>query len=133
MVYLANRLCEGWGIFEIDRDVVISACILHDIAKVPGTKVMHLYGMNVTSEDFTNHPLNAEKYFAKNCELNKEPEEVTVNLIKKCVAYHMGRWTPESINKPIVDYSLVELAVYTCDFMATTKSLDTPVDNDKVL
>ena len=130
VVYLANRLCEGWGIFDYERDIVISACILHDIAKVPGTKVMHLYGMNVTSEDFYNHPLNATNYFAKNCELNAEPNETTINIIQKCVAYHMGRWTPESIKKPIVNYSLMELVVYTCDYMATTKELITPVDKE---
>ena len=125
VVYLANRLCEGWGIFDNERDIVISACILHDIAKVPGTKVMHLYGMNVTDEDFYLHPINAKKYFAKN-----PPLVTTITIIQKCVAYHMGRWTPDCIKKPIADYSLMELAVYTCDFMATTKELITPVDND---
>lgn len=123
VVYLANRLCEGWGITSVDRDIVISACILHDIAKVPSTKFMHLYGMNVTDEDFTNHPLNAYKYFVWN-------DNSYIYRIKKAIELHMGLWTPDKIKKPLYEYSLIELAVYTCDFMATTKTLITPVDND---
>jgi len=121
VVYFANRLCEGWGIFKLDRDVTISACILHDIAKV---------GRNSGSyEDYVNHPLNAMKYYALDCELNKEPLNITIRRIDEAVRNHMGRWTPDTIKKEIVDYSLIELLVYTCDYLAATKTLGTPEDN----
>ena len=121
VVYLANRLCEGWGLFELDRDVVIAACILHDIAKT--SRITGSY------QDFVNHPLNAHKYYALGCELNKEPSNTTIRLIDEAVRNHMGRWTPDCIKKDIVDYSLVELVVYTSDYLAATKTLATPEDS----
>ena len=121
VVYLANRLCEGWAIFGLDRDIAISACILHDIAKV--SRATGSY------QDYVNHPLNAQKYYALDCALNKEPLNTTIRLIDEAVRNHMGRWTPDSIKKDIVDYSLVELVVYTSDYLAATKTLATPEDS----
>ena len=131
-VYIANRLCTGWGIVGIDRDIVLSATILHDIAKVANPKENPQF----TYADYENHPINAEKYFIDipKSDIMKEkynieaykPEYVT---IRDCIRYHMGLWTPASIKKPIKDYSLLELIVYTADYIATTKDLVTPVDN----
>lgn len=129
-VYIANHLCEGWGIFEYERDIVLSATILHDIAKTPNPHVAHLYGMITTDEDFINHPLNAEKYFDESSDLYKEPDMNTIRLINECVKYHMGRWTPDSIKKDMSEYSLVELAVYTSDYLSSRKDLTTPKDNE---
>ncbi|MCK9543590.1 MAG: HD domain-containing protein [Novosphingobium sp.] len=114
VVYLANRLCEGWGLFGIERDIVLSACILHDIAKT-------------ADKDFIYHAINAEKYYADH---NKN--DIIYCKIDESICHHMGRWTIDDIKKPIVDYSLIELAVYTCDYMATTKTLVTPVDNEEI-
>ena len=55
--YIANRLCEGWGIFNLERDIVLSAILLHDIAKTPHNDPKYTYA------DFENHPINASKYF----------------------------------------------------------------------
>jgi len=129
-VYIANHICEGWGIFDLDRDIVISSTILHDIAKTPNPNVAHLYGMKSTSQDFVNHPLNAEKYFDETSKLYKEDDMVTIRLINNCIKYHMGRWTPESIKKDISEYSLCELAVYTSDYLSSRKDLSTPKDNE---
>jgi len=123
-VYIANRLCEGWGIFNLDRDIVISAIILHDIAKVGNPAVT-----KSTYEDYENHPINAEKYFFA------EKETIALGIdtlakIRDCIRYHMGRWTPQSIRKEIKDYILLELIVYTADYIATTKDLITPRDGE---
>jgi len=123
-VYIANRLCEGWGIFKLDRDIVLSATILHDIAKTPSHDPKYTYA------DFENHPINARKYFDNTTELNKEPNKTTIELINNCIKYHMGRWTPASIKKDITNYSLSELCVYTSDYIATTKDLITPEDKE---
>jgi len=126
VVYLANHLCEGWGLFDIDRDIVLSACILHDIAKTPSAKYAQKYGMKTTNEDYENHPLNAYKYYSKNSIVDQE--QSTKAIIDECICYHMGRWTPEKVKKEITDYSLVELAVYTADYLASRKDLITPKD-----
>jgi len=116
VVWLATKTCLGWGICAHERDVVLSACLLHDIAKAPS------YGGSF--HDYENHPINARKLFAE--EKSKFVEEIDL-----CVRYHMGKWTPRSIAKPMEDFSLLELAVYTSDFLATQKDLATPRDGGK--
>jgi len=114
-VFIANRLCEGWAIFDIERDIVLSATILHDIAKT---------GKGQGSfDDYNNHPINANKYFTL-----LEDENIK-GSIRECVKHHMGRWTPDSVKKEIKKYSLMELLVYTADYIAATKTLTTPKDN----
>ncbi len=136
-VYIANRLCSGWGIIDIEKDIVIAATILHDIAKVPSTKVMHSYRMKVTEEDFVNHPIYAAKYFAsKKILISPDEKKFQDNTfaeerylkIKSCIDNHMGLWSPEIIKKPLDTYRLIELLVYTADYIATTKDLITPED-----
>jgi 23S rRNA maturation-related 3'-5' exoribonuclease YhaM len=124
-VYFANRLCDGWGIKGIDHDIVISAVILHDIAKVPSPKE----DPKITYADYENHPINAEKYFAMTPQhVIDLPEEIyhsepkrEYQLIRDCIRHHMGLWTPASIKKSLADYTQLELLVYTADYMAATK------------
>jgi len=122
--YIVNRLCDGYGIKDIDRDIVLSAIILHDIAKVPSPKE----NPQITYADYENHPINAEKYWFG----EKETIELGIDNLAKitnCIRYHMGLWTPQFIKKGIKDYTLLELIVYTADYIATTKDLITPKDN----
>jgi len=122
-VFFANRLCGMFGFDQHNIDIVISATILHDIAKV---------GRGFGSmDDYTNHPLNAEKYFAKDCELNKEPNQTTTSIINNCIRLHMSRWSPEEVLIPLEDYSLVELCVTLADYLATTKEVQTSEDNKR--
>ena len=126
-VYIANRLCNGWGIQGLDKDMVLSATILHDIAKV---------GRGMGSfDDYENHPLNAEKYFygvehkENILDVTKSGLDCqTISIINDCIRNHMGLWTPENAKKPLKDYTLLELLVYTSDYLATTKDLVTPKD-----
>jgi hypothetical protein len=110
-VWIANNICAAWGIFAQERDVVLAACILHDIGKAEDT-----YPQN--GED---HPLHAEKYFIVR-------EREWLPAIENCVRHHMGRWTPRRIAKPICKYSHLELAVYTADYLSSRKELSTPRD-----
>lgn len=121
-VYIANRLCTGYGVSGLERDIVLSAMILHDIAKTPNNDPKYTFA------DFENHPINAEKYWFG----TRETIALGIDILAKitnCIKYHMGLWTPASIKKPIKDYTLLELIVYTSDYMASTKDLITPVDN----
>ena len=116
-IYIVNRLCDGWGIANLDKDIVLAATILHDIAKTPHNDPKYTYA------DFENHPINASKYFGT----ISLDSNIILN-ITTCIANHMGLWTPASIKKSIKDYSLLELIVYTADYIATTKDLITPKD-----
>ena len=120
VVYIANRLCEGYGIKGVDRDIVLTSCILHDIAKTPSNDPRFTYA------DYENHPINALKYL-------KKGNDETTTKIENCIRHHMGLWTPISIRKPIKDYSLLELIVYTSDYMAATKDLITPEDQERII
>lgn len=113
-VYLAKNICLAWKIFNQDRDIVLASSILHDTAKpAPGQ----------TYELHMNHPINAIKYFA-------EGEDYFIDGIKNCVQWHMGRFSPRSIVKPMKDYTLSELAIYTADYLSSLKDLVTPRDMD---
>lgn len=125
-VYLANHMCEGWGLFGADRDIVIAATILHDIAKVPNPKE----NSSFTFADYEGHPLNAEKYYDKTNTSDDVDMEYNFMQIDSCIKYHMGRWTPESIKKDIDQYTLHELIVYTADYLSSRKDLITPKDGE---
>ncbi|NQT22349.1 MAG: HD domain-containing protein [Candidatus Omnitrophica bacterium] len=115
-VYLANDICMAWGIFDLDRDIVISSIILHDIAKpAPG----QAYALHI------NHPTNARNYFA-----DIDKGMYFVKEVEKCVQWHMGRWSPPGIKKPMKDYTALELAVFTADYLSASKELVTPRDMD---
>lgn len=120
-IYIADRLCTGYGITGVDRDIVLAATVLHDIAKVPSPKE----DPTSTYEKYENHPLNAEKYFAPMDDMYGH-----LAYINRCIRNHMGLWTPVSARKPIKEYSLMELVVYTADYLSATKDLVTPKDND---
>jgi HD superfamily phosphohydrolase YqeK len=131
-VYLANRLCVGWGIEYEKRDIVLSAVILHDIAKVGNPAVA-----KTSYEDYENHPLNAEQFFASipQSEVMKKQYDIDADKpayyeINQCIRNHMGLWTPASAKKDIKDYSLLELIVYTADYLSSTKDLVTPKDGE---
>ncbi len=120
VVYMANRLCSGLGLTGDYRDIVIASAILHDIAK------MSSYS-NFT--DYENHPLNAEKFFAKT--LPMDGLDRKIEIIKECVKHHMGLWSPKATKKPLDKYNRLELVVYISDYFATTKEITTPVDVDQ--
>lgn len=124
VVYLADRLTFAWNIKEQNRDIVIAACILHDIAKTGKDSGAYI--------DYVNHPINAADIFKKTIGLlpKDETPEDSMFKISQCIKYHMGLWTPNSIKKPLNKYTALELATYTCDYMASTKDLVTPVDGE---
>lgn len=124
-VYIANRLCEGYGVKDINKDIVLSSIILHDIAKVPSPKE----DPKITYADYENHPINAEKYWFGTKEVIALGIDIS-SKIRDCIRYHMGLWTPQSIKKDLKDYTLLEFIVYTADYIATTKDLVTPKDGE---
>jgi len=115
VVWLADKICCAWGIEGLPRDIVLAACLLHDTAKAP---------IGSAPGAYAQHPLNVKKFFA---EWNEKEILMTIEL---CICHHMGRWTPAEIKKPIEKYSLIQLAVYTADYLASMKELVTPCDND---
>ncbi len=122
VIYFLDQICMAWGIFGDRRDIVIAAAIVHDIAKPE---------RNAPYEEHQNHALNAERYFPK----EKQGGEIGefIEEIRGCVHHHMGRWTVKKILKPITDYTQLELAMTTADYLASVKTAITPMDDYKLL
>jgi hypothetical protein len=129
-VFFANRLCSGQGVVGRNRDIVLSATILHDIAKTG-------QGSGAYS-DYVNHPINAIKYLYGVIVDGTTLKTTNAGLdlgsiveIYDCIRFHMTLWSPENIKKPIEHYTQLELIVGTADYLAATKEVITPEDGKR--
>jgi hypothetical protein len=110
---IAYTLSRGLDI-EYNRDLVLSACIIHDLVKK---------GWNGGQWTQKNHPLLAAELVEK---IQNETELLTdeeFNIIKNSVYYHYGPWTTKSRAKPMTEYTLEELCVYISDYVASKRFL----------
>lgn len=113
--YIGEQLCRANALSPEDADIVRAAIILHDIAKCESYKNYKM---------FEDHPINAKTYFPQAAVGDK------FTKIELCIKYHMGPWTPISIRKTMVDYSLLEWIVYTADYISSDKNITTPIDGE---
>ena len=113
--FFANMLMQAYK-FDAENpggDVVYSALLLHDIAKKSSYK-------NEPQFAYVNHPVEATNIIKAKRELVPEP---IFNCISNCVKFHMGPWTPKFAQKPMNQYTFLELMVYNCDFLSSRKEL----------
>lgn len=113
VVYFAVKLCDVYNLAPIDRDVVISACILHDIVK---------YGIGV-KQPFTtkNHDTEGAKYvqiLAKTAPPCKYVEEIC-----KGISAHMGRWKAGATVVFPKDLTEIEQIVHLADVISSCKEV----------
>jgi len=111
VVRIANLLCESYNLSLEEKDIVISACLIHDVCK--GVK-------NMDSNKFEYdpmHPYTVGK-FISNCQktdkqFSSESESSTLYLsedivqsILRLVRCHLGPWSPVPETYPItyLDY-----------------------------
>jgi len=102
---------------EDSRDVVLAACLVHDLRKYGATNTGH------TLRDHATHGAN----------LIDEVQEATQLLtaeqhksMRSCVGLHYGPWT-EDLNwkKPMKDYTPEELTVFLSDFVVSKRFIKT--------
>jgi len=115
VLWMAMNLIRGWKLEE-KADIIKASCILHDVDKTGK-------GYGGTYKDYENHPVTAGIRIAK-----KDLDLYEAAEIASCVKFHMGPWTPAKIRKPLTEYTLPELLVYTADYSAAIKELKTQVD-----
>lgn len=108
---MAFELVKGLSC-EHNRDLVLSACIIHDLRK---------YGKENSGHTVKDHPQQA-------AELIDEVQEATMlltkeqyNIVRNCVGYHYGPWSINPWKKSISDYTKEELAVYMSDFCVSKR------------
>lgn len=112
MVYSLSRALD----IEERRDLLVAAAIIHDLVK-RGWEEDHPW----TKPD---HPQLAAELVDR---VQRDTELLTTDeysTIRSCVFYHYGPFTIAQHKKPMVDFSLSELAVYLADYVASKKFLD---------
>ena len=108
---VAYDLCVGLGC-EKNRDLILSACIIHDLVKQGRTKTGHTV---------KNHPALAAELINQIQEATQLLNERDYNIVRNCVGYHYGRWSTSPWLKPIKEYTPEELCVYMSDYIASKK------------
>jgi len=108
---VAYELCVGFGC-QNNRDLILAACIIHDLVKQGRTKTGHTV---------KNHPALAAELVEQVQEATQLLDENNYNIIRNCVGYHYGLWSAAPWIKPIREYTPEELCVYTADYVASKK------------
>lgn len=83
VIYFAVKLCDVYSVVGIEKDCIISACILHDIVK---------YGEEKQSHTTKNHDYEGAM-FVKRLGDDFGLDQNILSTIAGCVAWHMGKWT----------------------------------------
>ncbi len=106
------------GYTDEEKDIVISALILHDIAK---------NGFNGSKYTITEHPLEAVKFINSKVEIKNIIPEKTLITILNCIASHMGIWDYDYKTKKVVlprPKTRLERLVHMADYIASRKCLE---------
>ena len=110
-VGIGHHLCTAYGLPQRDRDVVTAALILHDIWK----------------NDFQRHSSRAAAYVMETIGQNADKYgpigALALADIVRAIRRHMGLWTEVGFRVPISEYSLVELVVYTADYISSRSDI----------
>lgn len=111
VVRIANIMAESYGLSSDERDVVLAACLLHDLCKgIPSSDDDHFHYDPMhpyTVGKFVSHCQNDDKKFANESQSSTlfVSEEI-VQSILRLVRSHLGPWSPVPETYPItyLDY-----------------------------
>lgn len=110
-VHYAGELCDTFGVFGIDTDIVIAATILHDTLK---------YGIDFDPRYSPLHPFLPSVHYAgirNNCGLESSVGAKIFRAIERHMGnIHSGTWQPIGDIKPRSD---IELVVHLADYIAS--------------
>ena len=118
-VNIGQHLCVAYGLTRRDTDVVISALILHDIWK----------------NDFNRHSSRAANYILNHVSENFESYndgvfcDMAMDIVT-AIRLHMGLWAEPTHKKPIRLYNLMELIVYTADYLSSREDISLPYHDE---
>ena len=95
-----------------DKDIVIAAAILHDLAK----RGLEKRPSEHTLPDHATIMVDLMGLALKQC---PDFDKDVYSKICKAVAYHNGRWTYKGYRKPLDKYSVLEMCVHLADMAAS--------------
>lgn len=113
VVTVGYEMARGLGC-DANRDLIISACILHDLRK---------QGVEKSGHTVKWHPDLAAKLVEEVHRDTKIIQDKDYNIIRNCVGYHYGPWSIKPWSKPLDKYTPEELCVYLSDYIASKKSV----------
>ncbi len=105
------ELCRGLDC-EKSRDLILSACIIHDLLK---------QGRNRSGHTVKNHPDLAAQLVTEVYEATQMIDDRSYQIIRNCVGFHYGPWSIAPWKKPLVEYTQEELCVYMSDYIASKR------------
>lgn len=121
---VAAQLKRAFNLSKEDYDILISACILHDIGKSiinkkgkidrPGWKYYGVTGWSAKKQDIEMHPILGSLIVAR----NKFPNSRKVQDLIEC---HMGHWSSSVCRQP--SCRLEDLMVI-CDYIGSRDNIE---------
>lgn len=114
VVTVAYDLCRGLNC-EGNRDLIISACIIHDLRK---------QGLTKSGHTTKSHPDLAAKLVDEVQEATQMLDQYSYSTIRNCVGFHYGLWSIDPWKKSLDSYSAEELTVYASDYVASKRCVD---------
>jgi len=111
---LAYEMCRGLGC-EDNRDLILSASLIHDLLKQGKTKSGHTV---------KTHPALGADLVSEVHEATQIISEEEYSVIRNCVGYHYGPWSINPWKKSLEDYSMEELCVYMADYVASKRFIE---------
>lgn len=132
VVRAASIMCDSHSLTDDDRDIVLAACLLHDITK----------GIDVGLEKMQYDPMHPYTvgYFVKKCQEHDKNfatenqsstiylTEEAVQSILRLVRCHLGPWSPVPETIPI---TYLDIIVHLADNIAS--KIDYIVDGDSIV
>jgi hypothetical protein len=116
------EMARAFSLEGKDKDIVIGAAILHDMVK---------QGFKQTGHTVNNHAALASELIKKVFETTKSKiEEKDYQIIRGCVFFHNGIWTPKPDNIPITTFTAHQLCVHMADYSATKFHSTNVVDSN---
>lgn len=114
---MAYEMVKGLSCEE-SRDIVLAACLTHDLRKYGPTNTGH------TLKDHATHGANLIDEVQEATKLLTDDQH---NMLRDCVGCHYGPWTDEKSawKKPITEYTPEELTVYLSDFVVSKRFIRT--------
>ena len=111
---LAYELCRAYNCEE-NKDLILSACVLHDLVK---------QGWEKSGDTLKNHPeLAVNLVDSVYKDVPGVIDEKSFFIIRGCIGYHYGQWSTSPWKKPLHKYSPEEMVVYIADFTASRNFL----------
>lgn len=107
---------------ESNRDIVLSAGIIHDLRKQGTISSGH------TVKDHAAHGVNLIDEVQEATQLLTEEQH---KILRNCVGYHYGPWSEDPWKKSIDDYTREELSVFLSDFVVSKRFVQTDYRRDE--